>query len=273
MAAIRRVVQVEVASGAAELAADVLWQADPSAVSLEDMGRGRVRLTADIAEPAPLTGLPDGSIVHELAIDGDAYLDLWRDWATPVRAGRRVVLHPAWLPVPVEAAGDLTILIDPGRAFGSGSHPSTRLVIAVLEEQLRPGHRVLDVGAGSGVLAVAACLLGASAVMAIDVDPAALTATEANARLNAVGQTVSVSATPLAQVVGTFDLVLANIGAGVLRAMADDLVRRTAPGGFIVLAGLLEEQVDDVVACFPGLSEVARPVEGGWAAVLLRKSG
>lgn len=272
MAANRRVMQVEVASGAAELAADVLWQADPSAVSLEDLGGGRVRLTADVADPGPLTGLPAGTIVRVLEIDSDAYLDRWRDWATPVRAGRRVVLHPAWLPVPVDAAGDLTILLDPGRAFGSGSHPSTRLVIALLEEQLRPDHRVLDVGTGSGVLAVAACLLGASAVVAIDVDPAALTATELNARLNAVDERVSVSAASLARVVGTFDLVLANIGAGVLRSMADDLVRRTGPGGLVVLSGLLELQVDGVVAYFPGLVEVARPLEGGWAAVLLRKS-
>lgn len=270
MAVNRRVVQIDVARAEAELAADVLWQAGPSAVSEVDLGGDRVQLTADVADADRLTGLPERSTLRVLELDGDTYLDLWRAWAVPVRAGKRVVLHPAWLPRTDAAGDDVMILIDPGRAFGSGSHPSTRLVVAVLEEQIRVGHRVLDVGTGSGVLAVAACLLGASTVMAIDVDPAALSATEANSAANGVAEQIRASTTPLAQVTGTFDVVLANIGACVLCDLADELGRRIAPAGILVLSGVLEEQADDVLRCFPALSEVARPVEAGWAALVLR---
>lgn len=270
----RRVVQVAVASAAAELAADLLWQAGPSAVSEVDLGGGRVLLTADVTDTSGLAALPEGSTLQVLELDGDAYLDLWRDWATPVRAGRHVVLHPAWLPR--ESGNDddtITILIDPGRAFGSGSHPSTRLVVAALEQHLRPGDRVLDVGTGSGVLAVVACLLGGSQVLAIDVDPAAVGATEANAVANGVADQVVVSTVPLGQVTGTFEVVLANIGARVLQDMADDLVDHVAPGGVVLLSGLLEEQADEVVSFFRALHEVARLAEAGWAAPVLRSPG
>lgn len=265
----RRVIQVEVDRADAELVADALWQADPSAVGEEDLGNGRIRLTADVDAQVPLARLPGGPTVTVVELDGEAYLDRWRAWARPVRAGRRVVLQPAWLPVEGLHATDLLVRIDPGRTFGSGSHPSTRLALAAMEEHLRPGSQMLDVGTGSGVLAVTAAALGALRVVAIDIDPAAVEVTAANARANGVGDRVTVSTVPLGGVEGVYDVVAANIGAAVLRDLADDLMRRVGPAGTLVLAGLLDEQVDAVTTRFVALREVERLGEGGWVALVL----
>lgn len=264
----RRVVEIDVPAAEAELAADVLWRADPSAVSEVDLGDGRVRLTADVCEA--VADLPGSWTMREVELHSDQHLDMWRAWAHPVRAGRRIVVQPAWLAPDDGSADDVVLLLDPGRAFGSGSHPSTRLVLATLEDVLVPGDRVLDVGTGSGVLAVAACLLGASAVVALDVDPAAVDATSANASVNGVADRISVSTALLAAIDDAFDVVVANIGSAVLRALADDLARVTSAGGVLVLSGLLEDQVTEVLSRFSGFTELARPIEEGWAAAVLR---
>jgi ribosomal protein L11 methyltransferase len=270
----RRIVQVDVPASAADLAVDVLWQAAPSAVSEVDLGDGRVRLTADVADAGPLDGLPAGCDVTVLELDGEGYLDSWRAWARPVRAGRHLVLHPAWLPLPEDGAAgaddDVMLLLDPGRAFGSGSHATTRLVLAAIEAILAAGDEVLDVGTGSGVLAVAAARLGAAVVVATDIDPAAVAATTANAARNGVADRIDVSTRALAALPGSFHLVVANIGASVLRDLAPDLAPRVRPGGHLVLSGLLDSQVAGVLERLPGWTEVDRQAEDGWVAVVLR---
>jgi ribosomal protein L11 methyltransferase len=269
----RRVVQVDVPTAEADLAADALWQGGPSAVSELDLGDGRTRLTADVGDSSALARLPATWVVRDLDPAADDSLDAWRAWARPTRAGRRIVLQPLWLAPETTSDDDIVLLLDPGHAFGSGSHPSTRLVVAALEDALEGGERVLDVGTGSGVLAVAACLLGAATIVAIDVDPAAVDATTANAAANGVTDRISVSTDSLATVEGTFDVVVANIGLGVLTELADDLASRTRPGGLVVLSGLLDDQAAQVVARFAELVEVARRTEDGWAAPVLRAPG
>ena len=262
-------VQLVVEAHEVELAADALWCAGPSAVGEETLSDGRVRLTADVTD---LVRVPTAWAMTVLEVEGAEHLDAWRAWATPQRAGERVVLQPAWLDVGPVAASDLVVLLDPGRTFGSGSHPSTRLAVAVLEAHLRPGDRVLDVGGGSGVLAVVAARLGAASAHALDIDPAAPEVMRANARANGVGDVVVASNTPLAEVGDVFDVVLANIGVRVLAELAGDLRRRVRPGGLLVLAGLLDEQVDAVLErAYPGLVEVERRSVEGWSAVLLRR--
>lgn len=252
----------------AELAADALWQAGPSAVLEVDLAGDRVRLTADVADPARVAPAWAPEV---LDVDDDAYLDAWRTWAAPVRAGRRVVLQPAWVEATAPGEGDLVVLLDPGRAFGSGSHETTRLAVAALEGAVRPGDRVLDVGCGSGVLAVVACLLGAASAHGLDVDPAAVEATVANAARNGVAERVTASEAALVDVDATYDLVVANIGGSVLVDLAPDLARRAGPGGRLVLTGILEERVEDLLAAFPGFVAVDRAADDGWALVVLAR--
>lgn len=263
------VVRLVVAADQAELAADALWQAGPSAVGEEIRPDGRVALTADVADVDavgaswPLT-LLEG--------DHDASLDAWRAWATPLRAGARVVLHPAWLPVDEPRDGDVVVALDPGRTFGSGSHASTRLAVAAVEALLCAGDRVLDVGTGSGVLAVVAARLGASSVRAIDLDVESPSITAANARRNDVEALVTASNEPLESIDGAYDLVLANIGVRVLADLAEDLWACVGTGGALVLAGLLDDQVDGLlIGHYSQATEVERTSAEGWSAVVLRR--
>jgi ribosomal protein L11 methyltransferase len=263
------VVRVVVAAEEAELAADALWQAEPSAVGEEVQPDGTVVLTADVVDVDLVAGPWPVTVVE---VDDEASLDAWRAWAAPVRAGARIVLHPAWLPLDAVSADDVVVSLDPGRTFGSGSHASTRLVVAAVEAHLRAGDRVLDVGAGSGVLAVVAARLGAASVRAIDIDPSSPAVTQANAKRNAVGEVVRASTEPLQAVTGTYDLVLANIGVRVLAELAVDLWEHVRTGGLLVLAGLLEPQVDPLLAAaYPVAVEVERRSAEGWTAVVLRR--
>lgn len=260
--------RIDVSLGEAELAADQLWQAGASAVSEEPGEPGRVRLVADVVDPA---GLARRWPVEEVAVD-DAVLDAWRAHAVPVRVGRRIVLHPAWQPTAEVQPDDVVVVLDPGRAFGSGSHPATRLAVAAIEAH-GPGRRVLDVGCGSGVLGVVAARLGAEAVVAVDIDPEAVRATAANAAANGVGDRVTASLDPASALDGSFDLVVANIGLRVLTELAPALFARTAPGGLLVLSGLLDEQVPAAVGAYPGTEPVACYREDGWAAPVRRRAG
>jgi len=261
-------VQIEVDRTRAELAADALWAAGASAVLEVDLADDRVRLTADVVDPSAVPHAW-GPVVLEVGDDG--YLDAWRTWATPIRAGRHVVLQPTWVPPIPADDDDLVVLLDPGRAFGSGSHESTRLAVAALEQLVRPGDRVLDVGCGSGVLSVVACSLGAASARAVDVDPAAVDATRANADRNRVADRVTVACVGPSDVEGDFDLVVANIGGGALVDLAPTLVERVRPGGVLVLSGQLDERVDALVAACAGGTELGRWSESGWSAVALTR--
>lgn len=199
----------------------------------------------------------------------DSALDAWMAHARPVRAGRLHV-RPAWLAPDDDppADGELVVTLDPTRAFGSGSHPSTRACLAAVDRYARPSTSVLDIGCGTGVLAVAAARLGAAPVAAVDVDPVAVAATEANAHRNGVDVTARVGSVD--DVGGCFDLVLANIGAGVLVGLAPALAARTAPGGRVVVAGLYEDRADEVASALAhaGLAPAGRSTDDGWACLI-----
>jgi ribosomal protein L11 methyltransferase len=253
----------------AELAADALWQAGPTAVATTELPDGSVRLVADVADP---DRVPAGWAWEPVEVDSDEYLDAWRSWARPVAVegvGDRVVLQPAWLPPDEQPPRTTLVRLDPGRTFGSGSHPSTQLAVELLLSLPSPAARVLDLGCGSGVLGITAALRGSAEVEAIDVDPSAVLATDVNARLNGVGDAITASTTPLLDLGGRFDLVLANIGAGVLRDLATPISRRVGSAGAVILSGILDEQVDDVLGAYGGWTERRRADRDGWTALLL----
>ncbi len=258
-----QVVELEVAADQAELAADALWQAGATAVSEEATTGDRVRLRADVEALARVDPRWRPTVIE---VDPDAHLDAWRAFARPRVAGP-LRLQPAWLEH-VAGEGELVVRLDPGRAFGSGAHPSTRLAIEALARWLPPGGAVLDLGCGSGVLAVAAALLGAGLVVAVDVDAEAVRATAANAARNGVD--VEVSRASAAEVGGSFDVVVANIGAGVLIDHAGAVQARAVSGGHLVLAGFLAERADAVARAYTGCAEVDRRADDGWVALVLR---
>jgi ribosomal protein L11 methyltransferase len=240
---------------AGEEALGDVWALSPAAV-LEGDGCFDVGFsTREEAERAASTLTWPCEVVE---VDDRDALDAWKAHAEPVRIGD-IVLVPSWLHA---------VSLDPGNAFGSGSHPSTRLCISALQSLVRTGSTVLDVGCGSGVLAVVARLLGASTVVAIDVAPEAVQATLDNAARN--GAAVDARHVLIEDVEEVFDIVVANIGALTLTEMAAEL-RRVA-GEHLVLAGLLVDQVPGVVAAI-GLDVVEVLEEDGWAAPILRSRG
>jgi ribosomal protein L11 methyltransferase len=249
---------VDVPDADAELAADLLFRAGATAVEERPSPHGGVRLVADPPRSS-VAAISDRWPTTWVSVDVSADLDAWRQWAVPVRAGIHLVVHPAWQDPPAARQGDVVVSLDPGRAFGTGSHPSTRLALAAIERWLRPGDRVLDLGCGSGVLSIAAAKLGAGHVLAVDVDPAALVATAENAVRNGVTIDLGVTAS------GPVDVAVANIGAAALIELAPAIDART-----IILSGLLADRADEVVASYPGYVEVERGEEDGWSAPVLQ---
>jgi len=210
---------------------------------------------------------------------GDDWREGWRAWFEPRRVGRRLWVRPPWKAPPRVDPGDLVVTVDPGRAFGTGTHETTRLLLAALDARIRGGETVLDVGCGSGILGVAALLLGADRVLAQDVDPEAVAATRETADLNGVGDRLEATTTPPWAGDARHPVVLANIEAGVLLELADPLVAAVAPGGWLGLSGILAERADEVRAGILGAAERARvdlspePAleDGDWVALFFAR--
>jgi ribosomal protein L11 methyltransferase len=204
----------------------------------------------------------------------DEWRDVWKQYFRATRVGRTFLIRPSWDLRPA-SAGDRVIDLDPGRAFGTGGHATTRLVIMLAEEIAeRPVTRFLDLGCGSGILSIAAVRLWPDARgLAVDVDPESVATTDENLALNKV-TAVETRAGSLDAVAGTFELVLANIEAGVLTVLAPDFPARVAPGGTVILSGVLADQADGVLRAFAaaGLTLEARRDEDEWAALRLRRA-
>lgn len=160
-----------------------------------------------------------------------------------------------------------TLTIEAGHSFGHGAHPTTQLCLEALARHLTPGQTVLDVGCGSGVLSLAAAVLGASSVSAIDVDSAAIEASTKNARANEIN--LDISATPVDQVTGPFDVVVVNMLVAELEPIAVDVQRVAA--GLIILSGALLEQADRWSAMFPEYRTVEEEADGDWAGMVIQR--
>lgn len=257
------VLRVRVPPGVdAGVVADRLWQHGPASV-LEGDGELEAGFASAAAAERVAASLPWPSRIEH--VTDDSWQDAWRAHAMPVRIGP-VLVVPSWVADQEDAP--TVVRIDPGSAFGSGSHPSTRLCLAALVD-LAAGATVLDVGCGSGVLAVVAARLGARGVVAIDVVTEAVESTRDNAARN--GVEVDARHAVVEDIGGRFDVVVANIGSATLRAMATPLAARV--GEWLVLSGLLDDQVPEVVAAFAGegLALVDVASDDGWAAPRLRR--
>jgi ribosomal protein L11 methyltransferase len=207
----------------------------------------------------------------------------WKKHFRPSRIGRRIIIKPTW--EECASSEDAIILeIDPGMAFGTGTHPTSRLCLETMERiyfretpfnssDILPHNDFLDVGTGSGILAIAAAKFGAERIVALDIDPKAVGIAEQNLELNQVRDIVSLSTTPLREITGSFAVIAANILAEDLVRMAGDLVGKLRKGGFLVLSGILAEKEDVVFAGFAGfpLNLVETTRESEWSCITFRR--
>jgi ribosomal protein L11 methyltransferase len=253
--------RVEVEHAAAEALSEALLDAGAESVSVEAFDSPRAVVSALFNE----LGDPGGALAAALERCGaraSAPFSINRleddDWVrrsqaqfTPLRVGR-LWIGASWHTPPPDAAH--VPRIDPGLAFGTGSHPSTRLVLGFVERVMRGGERVLDYGCGSGILAIAAAKLGAAKVDAVDIDAKAIEVTRNNARTNGVQLDVQL---PEALSAGRYELVMANILSQPLIALAPLLAARTERGGRIALAGLRDTQADEVRQAYEPAFEMA----------------
>jgi len=274
-------VHVDVPAVEAEAMAAELWELGAQGVEERDAAtlsgpttEGAVTLVAFVPDEAEAEALALSLSARFPArvevVVGDAWRDGWRDFFKPLRVGARFVVRPSWEEVRAWP-GEIVLTIDPGRAFGSGIHETTRLVLREVDRRLSTGARVLDVGAGSGILSVAAALAGASEVRAIDEDPDTVSVVSENARVNGVTSHIVADATPIEDIEGQYDLVLANIQARVLIPLADAIAARVAPGGTLVLSGILRPEREEVAAAYAGLTRELTTADGEWIAMVFHR--
>ena len=196
-------------------------------------------------------GLADLQLEHRELADHDWASD-WQQHFPPFRVGEHLVIHPSWVDWP-KNDHEVVLTLDPGQAFGTGTHATTGLCLDAIAEHFASDHppqKILDVGTGSGILAMAGAALGAEHVVACDIDSEACRVAAENVALNDLGSLVTVTGQALEQITGQYDLVLANILAGEIIRLAKPLVDRLAPLGRLVLSGILIEQEQQVLDGF-----------------------
>ena len=214
---------------------------------------------------------PIGEVETRLVHESD-WAEAWKAHFPVLRVGRRLVIRPTWRRHR-RTPGEAVVTMDPGMAFGTGLHPTTRLCLAALERLADggalAGTRILDVGCGSGILAIAALALGGAAAVGVDPDPIAVEASAANARRNRVARRFAVRRGSLPSRSGPFDVVCANLIASLLVELAPHVCDELRPGGHLVASGIFVDREADVRTALEavGLATLERTAEGDWVAL------
>jgi ribosomal protein L11 methyltransferase len=206
---------------------------------------------------------------------GDAWRDAWKEHYRPFALTPRLVIRPPWEPEPPPAEGVHVLELEPGRAFGTGLHATTSLVAKELDRCAGElaGQTLLDVGTGSGILSLCALTLGAAQAIGVDVDADSIDIARENADRNGLAGRADFSTRDVATIEGAFPVVAANIETHVLVPLAPVLRARLAPGGLLLLSGVLTRQEDEILAAYPGLAVERLTREGEWSCFALRDPG
>ncbi len=270
--------QVEIiseAEGIARPAGAVTLRAYLPADARLDSVRAELAAALSQIDPAVIRSAP-----RYTPISQTNWAEAWKVHYQPLRIGRRLMVVPAWLDPPL-APEDVAIRLDPGMAFGTGTHPTTQLCLAAIEQYLLPNQAVLDLGTGSGILSIAAAKLGAGPIVAVDIDSEAVRVARENLAANGVAGRVRLAQGSLAEVLAgqfgqaEFPLVVANILATVLVEMfGRGLAQAVQPSGLLVLSGILATQAHEVRAAFEaaGLQWVAQTQLETWVALVARRA-
>ncbi len=221
-------------------------------------------------ETCKIDGKIDISGVNE-----DDWANSWKAYYKPIKVGEKIVIVPAWEKYEAKE-GEMIVRMDPGMAFGTGSHETTRLVIGLLEKYIKGGERVLDVGTGSGILAICASKLGAKVCKAYDIDPVAVKVARENIKDSGLTN-ISCDQSDLLRGVDTteggYDVICANIVADIIIRMTPDVAKYMNDGGVILASGIIVERSEDVISCFEqnGFRIVDRAEENGWCALVVSR--
>ncbi|MGN0664211.1 MAG: 50S ribosomal protein L11 methyltransferase [Negativibacillus sp.] len=209
------------------------------------------------------------------SVDEEDWSTAWQKYYHTVKIGQKLVVRPAWEEYEAKE-GEIVLTLNPGMAFGTGTHHTTSLCMELLEKYLTPEDTVLDVGCGSGILAITAALLGAKTIIGCDIDEVAVKVAGENAELNQVGDRISFHQGDLtSQVEGSFQVIVANIVADVIIRLCDDVAKYLAKGGVFIASGIIEERRDDVLAAMDrqGIEIMEERKNGGWVALACKVKG
>jgi ribosomal protein L11 methyltransferase len=235
----------------------------------DHVAKARVRRVREALGHLQAFGLGPIGELRLRAIADEDWLESWKASFTPLRSGAFLIV-PTWSTVP--PGGGIVLWLDPGMAFGTGLHPTTQQCLEALSPLELDGRSMLDVGCGSGILSLAAAKRGAAPIVAVDTDELAVRATRENAERNGVA--VDARQGSAAEIDGTFDVVLANIVAPVLRAIAGELRARLADGGTLIVAGIIATEEEETRMAFDalGLAVSSRDQRGDWVSLALEVS-